>query len=224
MEISIQCSVCINCVGNYRIVLKWKMTAQPEPNPKKYFFLVPFLADSFLFPAKLHLSISGVMAFNITIINLFPIWRTLISPVFYPALVALHYIIRSIVVSYISLATACGLVQLGLLVSFEWVVGLREERVVAGVAAGTLIITMVHFLVEAVTRNQMGLWHISRSSYFFWLAKGKINPSTLNKSGTGFLILPHLIFLILINIAVFVFKFRHRHPQIWCFTFLKCHL
>ena len=164
------------------------------------------------------------MAFNITIVNLFPIWRILIGPVSYPALVILHYVIRSMLVSFISLATVCGLVQLGLLVSFERVVGLREERVMTGVAAGCVIITMVHFLVEAVTRNQMGLWHISRSSYFFWLAQGKINPTTLNKSGTGFLILPHLILLILTNIAVFVFKFRHRHPQIWCFTFLKCHL
>ena len=159
------------------------------------------------------------MAFNITIVNLFPIWRILIGPVSYPALVILHYVIRSMLVSFISLATVCGLVQLGLLVSFERVVAMREDRVMAGVAAGCGLITMVHFLVEAVTRNQMGLWHISRSSFFVWL-QGRINPTIINKSGTGFLILPNLFFLVLTNIAVFIYKFRHRHPQIWCLTFL----
>ena len=161
------------------------------------------------FSGKIHLSISGVMAFHITLLNLFPIWRILIGPLSYPALVTFHYATRSMMVSYMSLATLSGLVQLGLVVSFERVVALREDMVMLGVAVSCLTITVTHLLLEAAIRCKFELLHIARSQFFVWLSEGIFDPLE-NMSGTGLLFLPHCLLLLLTNFVLISLRFYDR--------------
>ena len=151
------------------------------------------------------------MAFHITLLNLFPIWRILIGPLSYPALVTFHYITRSMMVSYMSLATLSGLVQLGLVVTFERVVALREDLVMFGVAVSCLTITAAHLLLEAAIRCKFELLHIARSQFFVWLSEGIFDP-LVNKSGTGLLFLPHCLLLLLTNFVLISLRLYDRYP------------
>ena len=148
------------------------------------------------------------MAIHLCILQLFPIWRILMGPLPYPALAALHYVARSAAVSYLSLATAAGLVHLGLLFSFQRVAAAREGRVMCAVSAGCLVTTAAHLLLEAACRHHRGLMHIGRWQIYIFLSEGRIDHKS--GSGTGFLLLPHLILFILTNLAIGVTKF-HDH-------------
>ena len=153
------------------------------------------------------------MAFHITVFGLFPMWRILIGPLSYPGLVVYHYITRSLIVSYLSLATAGGLVQLGLVVRFERLVAVREELVMYVVTVGCFIITAAHLLLEAVTRYKLGLLHIPRTRVIIWLSQGMCDPTMLNKSGSGFLILPHVMLFFLSKLTLMFLKLHDRYPS-----------
>ena len=145
--------------------------------------------------------------------TLFPAWRILIGPLPFPALVFCHYSVRASIVSYVSLATASGLVQLGLMLSFQRVVAVREGRVMVGVAAGCVVSTAAHLLLEAAARNHLELQHVSRDSVNIWLSQGEVNPFLINQGGTGLLYLPHVFLLLLIKITILVMKLQKSSPQ-----------
>ena len=149
-----------------------------------------------------------MMALHISAIQFFFYWRILIGPVAYPALVIFHYMLRSLVISYMSLATAGRLVQLGMVVSFERVVSLQEGWVMFLVAASCLTTTAIHLLLEAVSRHQMDQLHIGRWPSFTFLSGGKYDPSSLNIPHTGEIGIPHLILFILVYLAVAACKLR----------------
>ena len=153
------------------------------------------------------------MATCITIDSMFHLWRILVGPLCYPALVSHHYLLRALLVSYLSLATAAGLIQLGLLVSFERVVAVQEGLVMAGVAAGCVIITVAHLLLEAATRQRMELLHIGRNQDYVWLSGGNIDPFISNSKGTSFLLYPHILLLCLTNLAMSGCKLWDRLPR-----------
>ena len=140
-------------------------------------------------------------AFHITVINLFFIWRILFGPLSYPALVSFQYLVLSEMVSYMNLATAGGLVQLGLMASFERVVAVREGLVMAGVAVGCISTTTVHLLLEAISRHKLGLLHLGQLPGYIWLSGGKIDPNTAG-IGSLHLLIPHLVLLLLTKLAV----------------------
>ena len=115
-------------------------------------------------------------------------------------------------VSYMSLATAGGLVQLGLVVSFQRVVAVREGRVMCGVVASCIAATTVHLALEASICHKMGLLHVGQLPGFVWLSEGKFVPRPPNTAGTGVLLIPHLIFLLITKLAVTACKLRDRYP------------
>ena len=158
----------------------------------------------------IHLSISGLVAVSINLLTIFPVWRILIGPLPYTALVVFHYHMRFIFVSYMSLATAVGLVQLGLVVSFQRVVAVREGLVMVGVAGGCVTITAIHLLLEVAVRNQLGLQHVGRFPIIFWLSGGESNPYLSNQRGTSLLYLPHVAFILVTNLAILVLKLHHN--------------
>ena len=141
---------------------------------------------------------------------MFSLWRILIDRLSYSALVTHSYLLRAAIVCYLSLATASRLLQLGLVISFHRVVAVRESRMMGGVAAVCLTTTAVHLLLEAATRQQLGLPHVARVAMYVWLSEGEYNPYCDNTGGTGVLLLPHVILLLVTNLAILITKVRDR--------------
>ena len=148
--------------------------------------------------------------FNLIILSLFFIWRILFGPLSYPALVTYHYIVRAAVVSYTSLATGSRLVQLGLQVSFQRVVALREGRLLVVVVATCFTTTAAHLLLEAFIRHQRKVQHLGlqQQAVYVWFSKGQLDLPTENLHNTGPLLLPHLLVLILSYLTTAVNKIR----------------
>ena len=123
------------------------------------------------------------------------------------------YLLRAFIVAYLSLATAGRLVHLGLVVSFQRVVAVREGRMMGGVAAVCLTTTAVHLLLEAATRQQLGLPHVARVPMYVWLSEGEYNPYRDNTGGTGVLLLPHAALLLATNLVILATKVRDRQKD-----------
>ena len=102
---------------------------------------------------------------------------------------------------------AAGLVQLGLVVSFERVVAIREGRVMAVVVACCLTTTAVHLLMEAATREHRQLRHVGRFQVYSWLSQDQFDPF-LNTAGTSRLLIPHFSLLFLTKATVTCAKLR----------------
>ena len=160
------------------------------------------------FAASVNLSICGATALSISLLSLFPAVRLVVGPLPRPALVAHHYLLRAASVGYMSLATASRLVQLGLVVSFQRVVAVQEGRLLSLVVVSCIFTTGVHLLLEGTVRTSLGLPHISRIPMYVWLSQGECNPHISNSGGTGLLLLPHALLLLVTNLTIMVCRQR----------------
>ena len=119
----------------------------------------------------MNLMTCGVLTFLGGLANIGMLLRILLGPFPYFVVVAFHYWIRIITVSFVTMLSFKIVVQTLFILDFDRMAMVAEARMMFGMGACTTSLTLIHVVMEALPRNHRGLEHYPRWCLSVYISK-----------------------------------------------------
>ena len=123
------------------------------------------------FTARVNLATCNVVSCCTILMNFVVLVRILLGPYTYAGVVAFHYLQRITIVSYLTMIIFKMVMKTLFIIDFDKMASLSEQNVMVCMGVVTSVVTLIHLVLEALTRNNRGLDHYARWCLNTYLGK-----------------------------------------------------